>query len=128
MGFELESIAGRVARMLPFVLVAALAFACTANAAYPGKNGLVAFSSNWDGNYNVYTIRTDGTGLTRLTDDLRGDVEPRWSPDGTQIAFMRSEPGFPWGYSLYVMNADGSGQRLLVRASNYDFTAPVLVT
>lgn len=124
MGFELESTAGRVARMLPFVLVAALALACTANAAYPGKNGQIAFSSNWDGNYNIYTIRTDGSGLTRLTDDLRGDVEPRWSPDGAHIAFMRSEPGTPWGYSLYVMNADGSGQRLLVRASNYDFAAP----
>src|SRR4029078_1343206 len=104
MGFELERIAGRVARVLPLVLVAALALACTANAANPGKNGLIAFSANWDGNYNVYTIRTDGTGLTRLTDDLHADVKPRWSPDGTRIAFMRSESGTPWGYSLYVMN------------------------
>lgn len=124
MGFKLESIAGRVARMVPLIVVAVLALAGPAHAAYPGNNGLVVFSSNWDGNHNIYTLRTDGTGLTRLTDSLQADVEPRWSPDGAQIAFMRSEPGTPWGYSLYVMNADGSGQRPLVRASSYDFAAP----
>ena len=109
------------------IAIAALAFvalAGTAHAAYPGKNGRIVFSSSWDGNYDIFTIRADGTGLTQLTHSLLADVEPRWSPDGTQIAFMRSEAGTPWGYSLYVMNADGSSPKLLVRASSYDFAAP----
>ena len=46
---------------------------------------------------------------------------PTWSPDGRKIAFMRavSQPEGPrdgrYGFDVYVMNADGSGQRRLTR-------------
>src|SRR5262249_19039719 len=39
----------------------------------------VLFSSNRaDGNYDLYTIRIDGTGLTRLTEDQAIDAFPCW--------------------------------------------------
>ena len=47
----------------------------------------------------------------------RPDVQtPVWSPDGRRIAFLSRRDG---NKALYVMNADGSGQRRLTRdASN----------
>ena len=38
------------------------------------------------------------------------EVAPAWSPDGRKIAFVSDRDGT---YEVYVMNADGSGQRRL---------------
>ena len=40
----------------------------------------------------------------------RGDIQPTWSPDGKKIAFARLVGTH---LQLYVMNADGSGQKAL---------------
>jgi Tol biopolymer transport system component len=37
---------------------------------------------------DIYTIRPDGTGLSRLTDDEHS-ATPRWTPDGSRILFAR---------------------------------------
>ena len=54
---------------------------------------------------DIYRVKADGSGLTRLTDGL----DPSWSADGTQIAFSRWTS--PWG--IYTMNGDGSNERLV---------------
>lgn len=77
-------------------------------AAHDGvTNGLIAFSDDRDGNREIYTIRPDGTGLERLTDDPADDTMPQWSPDGQRIVFMR-------GASIYTMDADGTDQTKVV--------------
>jgi Tol biopolymer transport system component len=96
--------------------LAVLALAPPAHAAFPGKNGKIAFSTNRDGNFNIYTINPDGTALSRLTDDLQADIDPRWSADGGRIAFMRFDPARS-RYSVWLMNADGGGQQLLSSAT-----------
>jgi Tol biopolymer transport system component len=48
----------------------------------------------------------DGSGQTQLTSN--SDSAPSWSPDGLMIAFQSFRDG---DYDIYVMNADGSGQR-----------------
>lgn len=58
---------------------------------------------------NIYVMKADGTGLRRLTNGF----EPALSPDGRQVAFTRWEE--PRG--LYVINTDGSGERLLFGAN-----------
>ncbi len=65
----------------------------------------IAFYSNRDGNWEIYTIRTDGTGLQRLTHREAGDTEFCWSPDGNSIVFVSSREGEK---ALFVMLADGS--------------------
>ena len=72
----------------------------------PPAAGKIAFVSSRDGNPEIYTINTDGTDLTRLTNDPAVDEEPAWSPDGQRIAFVSSRSGI--NNELYVMNADGS--------------------
>jgi Tol biopolymer transport system component len=79
----------------------------------------IAFTSERDGNREVYVMNADGSGQQRLTttggrvsspafDSV--DENPSWSPDGTRIAFDSTRDG---NWELYVMNADGSGQTRL---------------
>lgn len=67
----------------------------------------IAFSSNRDGNYEIYLINTDGTGTLRLTNDPAGDIAPAWSPDGTRLVFVRIATGSGL-QQVMRMNADGS--------------------
>jgi dipeptidyl aminopeptidase/acylaminoacyl peptidase len=41
------------------------------------------------GKGGIFLIRTDGSGLRRLTDDTLGAGYPRWSPDGKRILFSQ---------------------------------------
>jgi TolB protein len=70
----------------------------------------LAFTSNRDGNAEVYTINSDGSGLRRMTDNPEYDGDAVWSPDGRQLLFVSNRDG---GYGVYLMKADGSGQRRL---------------
>ena len=79
----------------------------TAPAAYGDR---VAFMSNRDGNWEIYVVNTDGTGLVRLTHDSANDGLPTWSPDGRSIAFV-SDRGGTW--AVWAVNPDGSDRRKL---------------
>ena len=76
-----------------------------------------------DGNFDIYTIKPDGSGLFRATTHPSSDGHAVWSPDG-RIMWSGSQHGFrdeaalydqtfqQYG-QIYVMNADGSNKRLL---------------
>jgi Tol biopolymer transport system component len=74
--------------------------------AVDSAGGRIAFTSNRDGNDEIYVMNADGSGVTRLTDNPAADEDPAWSPDGTRLVFTSTRDG---NYDLYVMNADGSG-------------------
>ena len=50
---------------------------------------------------------------------------PRWSPDGTQIVYMRDpfENGSPTGTSVYIINADGTNERQITDPVTFGGTA-----
>ena len=64
----------------------------------------IAFSSDRDGNLEIYLMNPDGSGVIRLTDHPTRDYEPVWSPTGEQIIFVSHRDGVR---DLYLMNADG---------------------
>ena len=70
----------------------------------------------------IYALRPDGTESRQLTHDTSLDATPDWSPDGRHIVFIRvqdtTSAASPSGPEIWVMNADGSGQRRLVDATN----------
>ena len=59
----------------------------------------------------------------RLTSTGGVDEYPVWGPLDRQIIFTR-RPRFAEQRQVYVMNADGSDQRLLLPMSSYDQAAP----
>jgi len=57
-------------------------------------------------------MRPDGTEVVRLTDSQGSSYSPAWSPDGREIVFVSDRDR---DADLYLMNADGSNERLLTR-------------
>jgi Tol biopolymer transport system component len=89
----------------------------------------IAFVRMRAGVHDVYVTHADGSGTRRIARGVResGDTylgpgpSPAWSPDGRKIAFISNRTGTS---EIYVMNADGSGQRRLTRNTASEF-APV---
>ena len=59
---------------------------------------------------DIFVTNADGTDLRRLTNDGYFDRYPRWSPDGTKIAFYSNRGG---NYQIWTIRPDGTGLRQL---------------
>jgi tricorn protease len=68
--------------------------------------GRVAFSYLGD----IWVANENGTGVARLTDHKARDIYPRFSPDGSLIAFSSNRAG---NYDVYVIAAAGGKARQL---------------
>jgi Tol biopolymer transport system component len=62
---------------------------------------------------SIWRMAVDGSGRLQLTTPPRSFMNPRWSPDGTQITFFGGIPGEP--SRLYVVPATGGAVRQLTR-------------
>ena len=78
--------------------------------------GRIAFASNRDGNYEIYSMRPDGSDVKRITNSPGVDTQPSWSYDRRQIAFASNRDGVGKP-AIYVANADGSGARRVTPTS-----------
>ena len=62
----------------------------------------IAFSSNRDGNHDIYIMDIKGKNLQNLTNSPANEFEPAFSPDGQQMAYVSYRHD---GYAeIYVMN------------------------
>jgi Tol biopolymer transport system component len=82
-----------------------------------GQNNKIVFTSNRDGNQEIYSMNADGSGQTRLTNNPAPDYGPYWSPDGSKIVFQSERDG---NSEIYVMNADGTSQTRLTNDTAVD--------
>src|SRR5215208_2071237 len=63
-------------------------------------------AENPEGDAEIYTINHDGTDIRQITSNDVDDLDPAWSPDGTQIAFATDGPdGIE---DIFVMDAEGN--------------------
>ena len=71
----------------------------------------IAFTSQRDGNLEIYVMDADGRHVRNLTNHFSWDAYPVWSPDGRRIVFASRRNGVL--ADLYVMDADGKNVRQL---------------
>jgi Tol biopolymer transport system component len=123
-----DMVRSRFAAIVVFAFVVAMTCsvrgASTAGAAGPaggaraaGPRGTIVFASDRSGTSQIYSVRADGSRLGQLTRGSRHDTAPLFSPDGRRVLFSRDQPRRS---ELWVMNADGSGQRRLYASWHYE--------
>ncbi|HEX7325941.1 MAG TPA: hypothetical protein VF292_11420 [Rhodanobacteraceae bacterium] len=87
------------------------------------RGNRIVFMREVGGNFEIFTIRPDGTGLKQLTHCRCNAAHPAWSPDGEKIVFTGSRMAFkdeapltgdpqPYG-EIFVMDQDGTHVRQL---------------
>src|SRR5882762_7543204 len=112
-------------RLTPFLAIAALLAACTepnqplspksngpqfSQTAANGGGGKITFQSNRNGNFDIFVMNADGSGVTQLTSNPLDEYLPLFSPDGSRITFGRCL----FTCDIVVINADGSGERTIL--------------
>jgi len=98
----------------------------------------IVFTSSRDDDLEIYTMKADGSGVKRLTKELGYDGGPFFSPDGRWIVYRAHHPTAPnevarfkellaqelvepMQMDLYLMRADGSGNRQITRLGGASF-------
>lgn len=80
----------------------------------------IAFLSDRNDRWGIWTVKPDGTGLEQVTDDRHGSVEdgrPAWSPDGSRIAFSSDRTG---DWEIWTARLDGSDARQVTQSPDLD--------
>ncbi len=88
--------------------------------AWSPTRDLIAFTADIDGDYEIYSIRPDGTDLRRLTTSPGNDAHAVWSWDGEWLAFTSVREGFKDEAALHIGNPQPAGEICVMRADGSD--------
>src|SRR6188472_2125540 len=109
-------------------LALTLLVAAPAHATFPGKNGRIVFASNRTGEWQLHSIKPDGSDIQQITHLTAAEPGspgnaflPDVSPDGRRIVFSHEADG---DVELYIVNTDGTGlTRLTYDPGRFDGAA-----
>src|SRR5205809_7896807 len=72
-----------------------------------GGAGKITFQSNRNGNFDIFVMNADGSGVTQLTSHAFDEYIPPFSPAGTRLAVA----GCHVTCDIVLINADVGGER-----------------
>ena len=76
------------------------------------RGDLIAFDSDLSGEYHIWVVRPDGSGLRRVTPDGANHSHPSWAPSGELLVFESDRDG---DLDIWRMGLDGND---LIRLTN----------
>jgi dipeptidyl aminopeptidase/acylaminoacyl peptidase len=66
---------------------------------------------------HIWRVNADGSGTVQLTNGARGESSPRWSPDGSQIAFVATRSDTGQAQVYLISNAGGEARQVTTHAT-----------
>jgi hypothetical protein len=88
--------------------------------AWSPRGDRILFTSDRDGDWELYTMRPDGSDLKRLTRSPGNDAHPTWSFDAEWIAFASARGGFNDEMPVGEGGGQGAGDIFVMRANGSD--------
>jgi len=76
-----------------------------AYATWSPDDSRIAYQSNASGDWDLFVMNADGSGVARIVSDPKADITPAWSPDGTRLAFVSERFG---NRDVFTCAPDGS--------------------
>ena len=107
----------RMDNLAHLILASIIVLVLTPLMAVVDAQAQIAFSSDRDGNPEIYVMDDDGVNQQRLTNNPLVDTSPSWSADGKRLAFTSTRNG---NAEIYVMDADGGNPRNLTNNPHSD--------
>lgn len=74
----------------------------------------IYFESSRDGNWELYAMNADGSGVRRITDSPTVDMTAAVSPDGTTVAYQSTDETDYDSFDVWLVGSDGSEPRPLI--------------
>lgn len=111
--------------LLALLIATSMLTAPTANAAFPGTNGDIAFSRFTHDQIDIWVVAPDSTSTVRLTRTPRANEGmPDWNAAGTLVAFSKCGRAKFSNCEIWTMNADGSDPTRLTNTPDAQETWP----
>ena len=85
------------------------------NPVWSPRGDKIAWDNHDDGYHEIWVMNVDGSDARKLTPGI-GFSDPVWSPNGRRIAY--SDIRWGGGRWIYIMNADGSAPKRVIRADS----------
>jgi Tol biopolymer transport system component len=79
------------------------------------SHSMIAFSSNKNGNFQIYIMNEDGTQLRQVTNSSADALFPAWSPEGDKIAYVSEQNEM---YSIKIYNLMDSTSSLFLEGDS----------
>ena len=73
---------------------------------------------------HIWRINADGSGSVQLTNGTTGESSPRWSPDGTRIAFVANRDESDHNQVYLLNNMGGEAWALTDHATSMTSRSP----
>src|SRR5215203_279474 len=116
---------------LPVLIVAAVLIGCApvvlavsgkAEAAFPGKNGKIAYVRNDGNDYEIYAIDAGGGGRKiQLTHNNNDEFDPDYSPDGKRNAYTGLNKNYDKS-AIYTISVRGGGKSRVTEGSDPSYS------
>ena len=93
-----------------FIFALVCASVCPPVAADIWTSGKVVYTTDGAGDLDIAVMGPNGRHIAYLTSSTDDEFNPTWSPDGTEVLYVRDNAGD----EVWLMDADGSNQRSIL--------------